>query len=618
MEYHKEFLYLMDKANIKRSPEVLMDRFLFRLREELADTVQRYRYMTMDDLVKLAINWEQVQQMIDRHNKRNSSTPIFHSSSKPEMEEFVEYAVEGDVSLEDSTMQNFSTGFPGFVDSLVNYGGINRDEKEGRQITHFGQDGERMVGKIELEHMKDIATIQWVEKSHQTMVYKLGDWVWIPWRDEEHLMQDSRTNLFEEGENDTWSRGHFCHLRVKGQNGNLVTFKDLNTRRIIPCWSWRSRRPRVLKDRFFEGLVGNPFRIEYYDSDDDGSSYAKKSSQFQIPAFKRRDDPEAYFKWERKVESIFANCILSEEKKVQLVQANFSNDARRSRRRYEKRPISSWEKMKKIMRRQFVPSSYHMRNRVVPSSYHNEFFGRFCKLQQGSQSMMEYHKEFLYLMDKANIKRSPEVLMDRFLFGLREELADTVQRYRYTTMDDLVKLAINREQVQQMIDRHNKKNSSTPIFHSSSKPELEEFVEYAIEGDVSLEDSTVQNFSTGSLGCEQFKKYERKEIEKEIECLSEKNPCLIESESFERKDANSEREESMSEKETEFNKHTCERDLESSSLDKSALVSLKSTESLVSHTTNYEVPGVFISSFPGFVDSLVNYGGINRDEKEGR
>ncbi|RYR77567.1 hypothetical protein Ahy_A01g002088 [Arachis hypogaea] len=84
----------------------------------------------------------------------------------------------------------------------------------------------------------------------------------------------------------------------------------------------------------------------------------------------------------------------------------------RSRRRYGKSPIYSWEKMKKIMKSQFVPSSYHMRNCVVPSSYHNEFFGRFCKLQQGSQSVMEYHNEFLYLMDKANIKRCPEVLMD--------------------------------------------------------------------------------------------------------------------------------------------------------------------------------------------------------------
>ncbi|RYR58567.1 hypothetical protein Ahy_A05g024401 [Arachis hypogaea] len=208
------------------SPEILMERFLFGLREELADTVQCYRYTTMEDLVKLAIGWQQVQQMRDRQKKRISSTTIFHSSSKPEMEESVEYAVDG------------------FVDLLVNYGGINRDKKKGRQIVHFGQDGENMVGKIELAHMKDIATIQWVENSHQTMVLKPKDWVWIPWRDEEHLIQDLRTNLFEEGENDTWLGGHFSHLRAKGRNDNLAIFKDLNSRTIVPCQSWTSRRPR--------------------------------------------------------------------------------------------------------------------------------------------------------------------------------------------------------------------------------------------------------------------------------------------------------------------------------------------------------------------------------------
>ncbi|RYR56023.1 hypothetical protein Ahy_A05g021833 [Arachis hypogaea] len=158
------------------------------------------------------------------------------------------------------------------------------------------------------------------------------------------------------------------------------------------------------------------------DSDDEGISYAKKSSRLKIPAFKGRNNPEAYLEWERKVESIFANSILPEEKNVRLVQANFFDAARiwwtelgRSRRRYGKCPICSWEKMKKIMRRQ-----------LVPSSYHNTFFEIFFTLKQCSQSVMEYHKEFLYLMDMANIKRSPEVLKDRFLFGLREELADEI------------------------------------------------------------------------------------------------------------------------------------------------------------------------------------------------
>ncbi|RYR25799.1 hypothetical protein Ahy_B02g059794 [Arachis hypogaea] len=150
--------------------------------------------------------------------------------------------------------------------------------------------------------------------------------------------------------------------------------------------------------------------FEYYDSNDEGISYVKKDS--------RGDDPVAYFGWKRKIESIFVNCILSEEKKVRLVQANFFDDAHlwwtelgRSRRGYEKSPICSWEKMKKIMRNQFVPSSYH-----------NEFFGKFCKLQQGSQSVMQFHKGFLYLMDKANIKRSPEFLWNDFCLDYAKNL----------------------------------------------------------------------------------------------------------------------------------------------------------------------------------------------------
>ncbi|RYR62573.1 hypothetical protein Ahy_A04g020269 [Arachis hypogaea] len=138
-----------------------------------------------------------------------------------------------------------------------------------------------------------------------------------------------------------------------------------------------------------------------------------------------------------------------------MVQANFFGVAHiwwtvleRSRRRYGKSLICSWEKMKKTVRNQLVPSSCHMRNQFVASSYHNKFFEKFCTLQQGSQSMMEYHKEFLYLMDKDNIKRSLEVLIEQFLFGLNEELANKVQRYHYATIEDLVKLAIDIEQMQ--------------------------------------------------------------------------------------------------------------------------------------------------------------------------
>ncbi|RYQ96097.1 hypothetical protein Ahy_B08g091629 [Arachis hypogaea] len=219
LSYHNEFFKKFCKLqqgsqSVMESFEALMEQYLFGLCEELADKVQCYHYATMEDL-----------NIINRHKKRISSMSIYNSSSKLEMEEFVEYAVDGDVSLEDLKV---------FVNSLVNYGGINMDEKEERElITQFGQDGKSMVEKIELAHMRDIATIQWVEKIHQTM------------RKEELLIQDSRMNLYEEAEDDTWSGGHFRHFRVKRQNANLVTFKDLNIRRIIPCRSWTLSRPRV-------------------------------------------------------------------------------------------------------------------------------------------------------------------------------------------------------------------------------------------------------------------------------------------------------------------------------------------------------------------------------------
>ncbi|RYR19925.1 hypothetical protein Ahy_B03g064878 [Arachis hypogaea] len=419
MEYHKEFLYLMDKDNIKRSPEVLMDRFLFGLREEHADTVQHYRYTTMDDLVKLAIDWEQVQQMIDRHNKRNSSTPIFHSSSKSEMEEFVEYTVEGDVSLEDSIVQNFSTGFLG-CEQFEKY-----ERKEIEKENECLSEKNPCLIESESFERKDENSSQSVMEYHKEFLYLMNK-ANIK-RSPEIFMERFLFGLREE-------------LADTVQRYRYTTMDDL----VKLAINWEQVQQMI-------------------------DSHNKRN--YSTPIFHSSSKPEM----EEFIKYAVEGDVSLEDSTVQ----NFSTGSLGC----------------------FVDSlvNYGGINRDEKEERQIAHLGQDGKsmLQQGSQSVMEYHKEFLYLMDKDNIKRSPEVLMDRFLFGLREEHADTVQHYRYTTMDDLVKLAIDWEQVQQMIDRHNKRNSSTPIFHSSSKSEMEEFVEYTVEGDVSLEDSIVQNFSTG-------------------------------------------------------------------------------------------------------------------------
>ncbi|MED6219931.1 hypothetical protein PIB30_040387 [Stylosanthes scabra] len=177
----------------------------------------------MEDLLSLAIKVEKQQQLLaawlssdsifkssseeatfedktkskvadlkKHHKKKKSSSATFHSSSSPVMEEFVEYAVSGDVYVDDEPLvQQSSKEFMGWI--------LNKRHAQSTEL---------------LESFPSIE-------------------------------QDSRTNLFEEEENDTCSRGHFRHFSHKGQNGNLVMFEDQNTRRITLYRFWTSRRPRV-------------------------------------------------------------------------------------------------------------------------------------------------------------------------------------------------------------------------------------------------------------------------------------------------------------------------------------------------------------------------------------
>ncbi|KAG9458137.1 hypothetical protein H6P81_002645 [Aristolochia fimbriata] len=102
-----------------------------------------------------------------------------------------------------------------------------------------------------------------------------------------------------------------------------------------------------------------------------------------------RNDPEAYLEWERKIELIFACHNYEEEKKVKLVAAKFSDyalvwwdDLMKSRRRNREDPIEDWDEMKKVMRKWFVPSYYY-----------RELHQKLHRLNQGSKSVEDYHKE---------------------------------------------------------------------------------------------------------------------------------------------------------------------------------------------------------------------------------
>ncbi|KAL4385872.1 hypothetical protein GQ457_09G021510 [Hibiscus cannabinus] len=181
--------------------------------------------------------------------------------------------------------------------------------------------------------------------------------------------------------------------------------------------------------------------------------------KINIPPFHGKTDPEAYLAWEKKIEHIFECHNYSELKKVKLAAIEFVDYAliwwdqlTSSRRRNGERPISTWNEMKAIMRRRFIPTHYH-----------RELFNKLQNLKQSNRSVEDYYKEMEVAMIRANIDEDREATMARFLAGLDPDIANVVELQHYIDIDDMVHMAMK---VEKQLKR---KGAARPYASNTSK-----------------------------------------------------------------------------------------------------------------------------------------------------
>ena len=77
--------------------------------------------------------------------------------------------------------------------------------------------------------------------------------------------------------------------------------------------------------------------------------------------------------------------------------------------------METWEEMKRLMKRRFVPSYYH-----------RDLLQKLQSLTQGSRSVEDYQKEMEIAMVRADIVEDEEATMARFLSGLNWDIANTL------------------------------------------------------------------------------------------------------------------------------------------------------------------------------------------------
>ncbi|RDX94981.1 hypothetical protein CR513_22554, partial [Mucuna pruriens] len=160
-----------------------------------------------------------------------------------------------------------------------------------------------------------------------------------------------------------------------------------------------------------------------------------------IPTFQGKNNPELYLEWERNVEHVFDCNNYSKEKKVKLAVIKFIDYASIwwdqfviNRHRNGERLIRTWEDMKSIMRRRFVPSHYH-----------RDMHRKLQSLTQDSISVEDYYKEMEIAMTRANVKEDREATMARFIGGLKTEIVDVVELQHFMEIEDLLHKEIQVE-----------------------------------------------------------------------------------------------------------------------------------------------------------------------------
>ncbi|XP_021984697.1 uncharacterized protein LOC110880484 [Helianthus annuus] len=157
----------------------------------------------------------------------------------------------------------------------------------------------------------------------------------------------------------------------------------------------------------------------------------------EIPEYDGRIDPDEFIEWLRTVECVFDYKETSEENKVKIVAMKLRKYASTwwantctKREQLGKSKVKELSKMKRLMKQKFLPSYY------IQSS-----FSQLHHLKQNQRPAKEYSRDFEYLHMKCDLPEDEPQTLVRYLGGLDTGVANVVELYPYSTLDELILLA---------------------------------------------------------------------------------------------------------------------------------------------------------------------------------
>ncbi|GKA94506.1 putative nucleotidyltransferase, ribonuclease H [Tanacetum coccineum] len=168
---------------------------------------------------------------------------------------------------------------------------------------------------------------------------------------------------------------------------------------------------------------------------------------------------EGFIDWVVMVEEVFEFKEVPKNKSVLLITTKLHGRAstwwqqlKLTRERVGKPRITSWQKMKKCMRANFIPHNYQ-----------RQMYQRLQNLKQGSKSVEDYTTEFYQLIARNDIQETEDQLVSRYIGGLRVQIMDSVNMFDPMTLSDAYQRALAFEKQNRRVG-----SSSSPAITGAS------------------------------------------------------------------------------------------------------------------------------------------------------
>nr|GFB12622.1 reverse transcriptase domain-containing protein [Tanacetum cinerariifolium] len=170
-------------------------------------------------------------------------------------------------------------------------------------------------------------------------------------------------------------------------------------------------------------------------------------------------NPEGFIDWLAVVEEVFEFKEVPKNKRVSLIATKLRGRAsawwqqmKLTKERVGKSKITSWQKMKKCTRANFIPHNYQ---RLM--------YQRLQIMKQGSKSVEDYTTEFYQLIARNDIQEREDQLVSRYIGGLRVQIMDSVNMFDPVTLSDAFQRALAFEKQNRRVG-----SSSAPAITSVS------------------------------------------------------------------------------------------------------------------------------------------------------